>query len=150
MGPLMTPLELPADVRRLEGWEMRLDAVLSRARRLPYVIGQHDCFRVACGAVEALTGINLWASWAGSYRTRLEALRRIHAYAGAGFGEAFSKLFAVAPADTKLARRGDIVQYVERSEPHLGVCVGSEIALLAADGLRFYPRRLGRHCWRIG
>lgn len=146
----MTPIELPADVRRREGWELRLDAVISRARGLPYVIGEHDCFRVACGAVEALTEIDLWSPWAGSYATRLQALRRIHAYCGGGFTQAFSKLSATSPADIKLARRGDIVEYVEQREPHLGVCIGAEIALLAENGLRFYPLRLGRHCWRIG
>ena len=43
---------------RREGWERRLQDVVRAAQDKPYKLGENDCFRFACAAVEALTG---WA-----------------------------------------------------------------------------------------
>src|SRR5262245_28821615 len=48
---------------RLPGWEKRLHAVIAAAGDRAYKLGEHDCFRVACLDVEALTGVDLWAEW---------------------------------------------------------------------------------------
>jgi len=137
-------------VTRLPGWEGRLAEVVEVARSEPYALGAHDCFRFACRAVEALTGVDLWSEWAGRYRTRREALRRIHEYGGAGFTEAGTKLFGVAPARVATARRGDVLEYVDPDgEQHLGVCVGGDVAVLAEAGLAFVKLSQCRHVWRI-
>lgn len=136
---------------RTQGWESRLMAVVEAARVEPYVLGVHDCFRFACRAVEALTGADLWSEWAGRYRTRRQALRRIHEYAGAGFTEAGSKLFGGSPVPCAQARRGDVLEYRDdRGEQHLGVCVGADVAVLAEQGLAFVRLSRCRHAWRVG
>lgn len=146
---------------RIEGWESRLLAVIEAARRTPYALGEHDCFRLACRAVWALAGVDLWAPWQGAYRTRREALQLIADYAGAAgtalqdrsptglFRAAFSRLFETDPIVALMARRGDIVEYEDR-EPHLGVCLGARVAVLAESGLLFVPLAACRRCWRIG
>lgn len=141
MGPVVF-------VRR-QGWESRLADVIARGRTERYELGVSDCFSMACAAVQALTGVDLWAEWAGRYRTRREALRLLHEYAGAGFTEAFSKLFGSTPTDVRLARRGDIVEYID-AEPHLGVCLGSAVAVREASELVYAPLLMCRHAWRIG
>lgn len=133
---------------RLPGWEARLASTIEGAGKLPYVLGTHDCFRMACLAVEALTGIDLWAPWAGTYRTRREALVRIVTYGG-DFDGAFSRLFQTEPEDFRLSRRGDILRF-DQEEPHLVVCNGKEAAGLAENGMIFIPLRRCRHVWRIG
>lgn len=136
---------------RLQGWEMRLHACVEAARARPYRLGEHDCFRFACAVVEALTGADLWAPWAGRYRTRLGALRQIHRFGGGGFTEAGTKLFAVAPVAMGLARRGDIAEFADPDgEQHLGVALGPDVAVLAAGGLTFVKRSACRHVWRVG
>lgn len=136
---------------RLEGWEGRLAGVVEAARHVPYQLGEHDCFRFACAVVEALTGIDRWPEWAGRYTTRREALRCIHAYGGAGFTEAGSKLFGGAPVPASKARRGDVLEFVDPfDEKHLGVCVGAEVAVLADGGLRFVRLSQCAHAWRVG
>jgi hypothetical protein len=137
-------------LERREGWEGRLAAVLEDARGRSYVLGEHDCFRLACAAVEALTGVDLWAAWAGRYRTRREALALLASYGGT-FTGAFSRLFGAAPEPIALARRGDIAEYQDpRGERHLGVVNGARVVLLLAAGVEGIPRSACRHAWRIG
>lgn len=136
---------------RLEGWESRLAAVIEAARHERYELGRHDCFRVVCRGVQALTGIDLWAPWAGTYRTRAQSLRRIAEYGGGSFDAAFSRLFGVEPVDRALARRGDVVKYVDQEGvPHLGLCNGASVAVLAEEGLTFMELSACSSCWRIG
>lgn len=136
---------------RLQGWEGRLSAVVEAARNTPYKLGEHDCFRFACAAVEALTGADVWTAWRGRYRTRREALRRIREFGGGGFTEAGTKLFGVAPVPVGLARRGDVLEYADDScAAHLGVCVGAHVAVLAESGLAFVRLSDCRHAWRVG
>lgn len=134
---------------RLEGWEGRLAAVIEAARGEPYELGRHDCFRLACRSAQALTGVDLWSEWAGTYRTRSQALRRITEYAGT-YDRAFSRLFGCEPVDVRQARQGDVLKFVENGEPHLGVCVGAEAAVLGEKGLLFVPLLDCERCWRIG
>lgn len=136
---------------RLEGWEARLAAVIEEARGEAYVLGRHDCFRVVCRGVQALTGVDLWSAWAGTYRTRAQALRRIAEFGGGSFDDAFSRLFGVAPVAVQLARRGDVVKYLDRGgTPHLGLCNGPTVAVLEETGLAFVELSACESCWRIG
>jgi hypothetical protein len=153
MGPAMSALG-----PRREGWEARLAEVIESARSRPYRLGEHDCFRFACAAVEALVGLDLWAPWGGRYSTRLGALRLIAEYAdgveleaASVFTRAFSRLFRGRPVPTAQAERGDVVEYVDEiGAPHLGVVNGARAAVLVEGGLAFVARSACRHCWRIG
>jgi hypothetical protein len=135
---------------RREGWETRLAEVIEWARSQRYVLGEHDCFRVACAAVEALTGEDRWTQWRGRYSTKREALALLARY-GASFDDAFDWVFGSDRVDARMARRGDIVSFATTDgEKHLGVCVGAEAAVLGAEGLIFVPLSACRCCWRIG
>ena len=136
---------------RRPGWEDRLAAVIEAARSAPYELGRHDCFRLACSVIDALTGIDLWAPFAGSYASRREALRRIAEFEAAGFTAAASKLFGSTPMPMPFARRGDVCEFRdEDGEQHLGIVLGVKVALLGPEGLAFAGRDECRHCWRIG
>jgi hypothetical protein len=134
---------------RLEGWEERLAGVIAAAKVKPYVLGEFDCFCLACSTVQALTGRDLWTPWAGSYRSKHEALLRIVEFGG-DFTAAFTKLFGGAPMPMALGWRGDVCEFAEESgEQHLGIILGVNVALLGPDGLEYRPREVCRHCWRI-
>ncbi len=133
---------------RLEGWDQRLHEIIEAARYTPYVLGEHDCFRLACRVVEALTGDNRWPMFCG-YRTEREALAALAVY-GSSFVNAGDKFFG-DHVDTKLARRGDVLGYMDsHGKWHLGVCVGADMALLGPDGLMFQPLSMAKCCWRVG
>ena len=156
---------------RTQGWEQRLVAYLEAARRKPYVLGEHDCLRVALGSVEALTGKDLWPLFAGKYATRLQSLRLLAdrsrwaefsgqplsveaaeaavAQAGSPFDAAFNLLFGTELTGIKRASRGDVCKYSD-GEEHLGVCTGSFVAVLTSKRMAFVPLLSCRACWRIG
>jgi hypothetical protein len=134
---------------RLDGWEARLLAVIDAARAEPYVLGVHDCFRVACQVVTALTGVDRWPEFAG-YTTKREALAKLAQF-GSSFEAAGDWFFGEARVDVKRARRGDIccVETLD-GEKHLGVCLGRHTALLAPEGL-IYLKTLDCRCaWGVG
>lgn len=133
---------------RREGWEGRLFALLDAARARPYVLGEHDCFRVACQVVEALTGADRWPEFAG-YTTKREAMARMAEH-GATFEAAFDWFFGAAHVSPRFARRGDICAVqTDDGEKHLGVCIGAEVALLGPEGLRHVPLLACQCAWRV-
>lgn len=134
---------------RLEGWEGRLDALIQASRQRAYTLGEHDCFRLACRVVEALTGVDRWPEFAG-YRTRRQAMVKLARH-GRSFEAAGDWFFGAPSVDTRWARRGDIcaIQTVD-GEKHLGVCLGAEVAMLAPEGLIYTPVQTCLCCWRVG
>lgn len=136
---------------RLDGWEARLAEVFKAASAEPYVLGQHDCFSVACAAIKALTGADHWPAWQGTYSTQREALRRIVEFDERGFTAAFSRLFGVLPMAMENARRGDIAAFVDpRGMPHLGIVTGVSVAVLGEQGMLHVNRSACAHVWMIG
>lgn len=135
--------------RRLEGWEQRLQAIIEDARARPYVLGEHDCFRLACRVVEALTGIDRWPEFAG-YTTKRGALLALAQY-GSSFEDAGDWFFGAPRIDVKQARRGDILALQDDvGEKHLAVCLGHQLACLREDGLLFLKTSAAHCAWRVG
>lgn len=139
---------------RRDGWESRLAAVIEAAAGRPYVLGENDCLRLACAAVEALTGVDFWSRFSGNrgYKTKRQALVAI-AKIAPSLGEAVTATLAVSPAPTFSALRGDLLLYRdEQGEDHLGVCIGRDVVLMAAEGpLTVGIEHPGLLCsWRIG
>lgn len=136
---------------RLDGWESRLAKVVETAQRTPYVLGESDCLRMACAAVEALTGVDYWPRFAG-YTTKRQALVTI-AKIAPSLGEAVTATLGVAPASRLLALRGDWLLFRDdHGQDHLGVCIGRDVMLKTDDGILTValddPRLLCS--WRIG
>lgn len=133
---------------RLEGWEGRIASVIEAARRKPYAIGEHDCFRLTCIVIEALTGEDRWPEFAGRYASRRESMHLLAQY-GRTFDTAFDWFFGGAHLPMSQARRGDAAKYTD-VEPHLGIVTGSQVAVLGDRGLVSVPLSDCEHCWRIG
>ena len=141
-------------LRRLDGWEGRLAAVIAAARVSEYVLGEADCLRLACRAVEALTGVDYWPRIVGKrgYKTKRGALLIIARIAGS-LGEAVTATLGIEPAPTRRAQRGDIVLFRDPdNEDHLGVCIGAQVLLTAPWGSVTLPITDARLlcAWRIG
>lgn len=134
---------------RLAGWERRLAELVAAARDEPYVLGSHDCFRLACRVVEALTGVDRWPEFAG-YSTRREALAKLAAH-GSTFEAAAAWFFGGPARPIAEARRGDIVMIVDVSgQKHLGVCLGQRSVGLLSGGIISGPTLALPCCWRVG
>lgn len=151
-------ITLHRDIERREGWEMRLAHVIVGATHHAYKLGEHDCFRLALAAVEALTCVDLWPDWQGRYSTRLQSLRLLLDFAGPApdddhnpFSRAFTRLFGVETSGMAYARRGDIAEYIDADgQQHLGVVTGTRVAVLGEHRLLTVRLDECAHCWRIG
>lgn len=135
---------------RLEGWEARLAAVIRDAASKPYWLGEHDCFRFACKAVEALTGVDRWPEFRGRYSNRREALALLARH-GKTFEAAFDWFFGVPRVGWRRARRGDIGAFqTPDGEKHLGVCNGRDVVVLLSKGITPVPAAFCGAFWQIG
>lgn len=136
-------------MKRIDGWEARLIAVVEAARHRPYVLGEHDCLRFSCACIEAMTGNDYWPNFAG-YKTKRQA-RRVIAVIAPSLGHAVSLTLGRHPRVPRSAQRGDLVRFHD-GEDHLGVCLGGIVAVLGEQGLQFIDLNDGRmtDSWRIG
>lgn len=136
---------------RREDWPERLAAAVDAARGKPYVLGENDCWRLACAVIEALTGEDFWPRFAG-YKTKRQALAII-ARIAPSFGEAVTVTLGVPQSVVFAARRGDLLLFRDdRGEYHLGVVLGRNALVMAADGpMHIGLNHVGMICaWRIG
>lgn len=136
-------------VERVPDWPERLSAVVEAARHRPYDLGRWDCFRFACAAYEAVTGRRIGEEWEGRYASPKEALRLIREFGRGDEATAVSRLLGRDPVPVLMAQRGDWMLYRDGRGPHLGICLGDRIAVLADDGLRFLPLRAAEAAWRV-
>jgi hypothetical protein len=133
---------------RIELWESRLADLLEAARHKPYVIGEHDCFHLACQAIEVMTGVDRWPEFAG-YKTSKQALKKMAQF-GSTFIAAGDWFFGSPSISVKFARRGDICCIVDDvGERHLGICVGEWTAGLQKDGLKYVPTLKCECAWKV-
>ena len=158
-------------ITRFEDWDIRLDAYLLECARKPFAWGEHDCCLFVCGAIFEMTGVDPAVGFRGHYSTRAAAYRLLGKEirkAGplkpvgdckpcrkAGFIRAIGAIcsiwgFPVVPVP--LARRGDavIVRDTEATTA-LGIVAldGTRVAVLAPDGLTYYPLASALAAWRI-
>ena len=134
---------------RNEGWESRLNEVIDAARGKPYQLGIHDCFKVSCQVIEALTGVDRWPEFEGRYTDYKSALALL-AQHGSSFEEAFDWFFQTPRISVKLARRGDICAFAAGGYKHLGVNLGRRTTFLAPKGLLFVPTEKCLCAWAVG
>jgi hypothetical protein len=129
--------------------QFKVLAVLQLAQARPYQLGVHDCFRVACQVVQALTGVDRWPQFAG-YRSEREA-KALLARHGRSFEAAFDWFFGRAHICTQQAIPGDICALeTADGEKHLGVCLGADTVFLAPEGLVYVPTVTCLCCWKVG
>lgn len=134
---------------RLEGWELRLAALVDKFERSSYALGSNDCFRFACETVAALAGRDPWPQFEGRYATRKDAIRLIRGV-DPDIKRAVEIVFGVEPVAIFGAGRGDLYLFVD-GLPHLGVGLGAHVAVMLPEGLgsvRIDDKRL-QAAWRV-
>jgi hypothetical protein len=138
-------------LQRTEGWPERLATVVEQAHCQPYQLGVWDCLRFSCSAIGALTGVDFWENFNGKYSNRREALRVILSIAK-DLRTGVSKYLEVEEQPLLMSSRGDLVLFMDEEGEHLGVCLGSVVAVLGELGL-VYVSLTDTRCvtsWRVG
>lgn len=134
-------------LRRLEGWEARLNVYVEASRHRPFDWGKHDCALFAAGAIEAVTGTPLVdiPAYSGVY----EAARALKCM---GHRDVIDLANAhLRPWQSVLmARRADIALLSTEHGLSLGVVLGASVAGPGVDGLMFSPLQQASKAWRVG
>lgn len=134
-------------MKRLEDWPARLAAAIEGARRRPFSWGSADCCTFAADVVQAMTGVDLAASFRGRYSTHAEAVAVLGARGGL---EAVVGSVLGEPLPTALlARRGDVVMARTEAGPALGVCEGARAWFTAPRGLTAMRLAACAAAWRV-
>jgi hypothetical protein len=123
-------------------WSSRLFAVIEEHRSRSFAWGSDDCGLFASRCYDAMHGTDieqqLLAEYADASAQRLVASQSM--------GELVSKHIG-PPTDTR-AVRGDIVTVDGGEGEALGVCLGSKVAALGANGLHYLSRSDITAVWR--
>lgn len=135
---------------RLEGWELRLAALLSEARNRPFEWGAHDCMLFAADAVVALTGRDPAAEYRGAYDSALGASRIADPFGGyAGLIDHCLAGIGSRLGNMKFAQRGDIALIGTGNGPAAGVVIGSRVAAPVETGWALHPLNAALVVWAV-
>ncbi len=110
---------------RKADWYSSLSTYIDGAFRKPFAYGEFDCTLFAAGAVEAMTGVNLYADFLGRYRTLRGGMLQLKKLGFDNQVDYVASLFAeVHPA---MAQVGDIAVIHTEIGPGLGIVQGARI-----------------------
>lgn len=134
---------------RLENWPLELTRFIEERRAAPFVWGSNDCCLFAADWVLRCTGVDLAATFRGTYSSPLVAHRIINESGGIEtlWSEHAEKMGAKRIPSAQ-AWRGDVAIRDGGKGDCLGVVVGTQAAFVSESGLLFYPVESCR-CWRI-
>ncbi len=141
---------------RWPDWQSRLQAYLQANAAMRFEYGAFDCALFACGAVEAMTGVDLAAEVRGHYGSRMGAMRFLRQFVGSLSLEAAAERIAAAAGLVEVpvpaAARGDVLLRGRGPSAALGICAmhGTEMLAPARHGLWRFPITAARRAWRVG
>lgn len=125
-------------MERRSDWRTRLNAELDASARRPFEWGSNDCALFAMRCVEAMTGRNPAAPYAGKYKTARGAMgviRRAGHDSLVGFAAAH--FLAIHPS---AANVGDVAAVQTERGPALGIFGSDRIHTMGASGMGTVPR----------
>lgn len=135
-------------MKRLQDWQLRLEAFWRERKGMPFAWGRNDCALFAADAVETMTGERLLPELrcyadAEAAAAVLRAERGLRAVAGRALGA------EIPPA---MARIGDVVLMgrADGNAPALTICNGSTAMGPGVDGLVVVSMAGAVTAWRVG
>lgn len=122
---------------RLPDWDRRLARVVEKHLHLPGEWGVTDCGMTVGDAVEAVTGTNPLARFAGRYKTEAGAARLMRKQ---GWHDMTDVLASMGAPDGRLkAQRGDVATVMQGGQVTAGFVCDRGVAAKSEHGLAFYP-----------
>ena len=137
---------------RYENWPELLSAKITETRRGAFAWGSRDCVMWSGEVVEALTGVDPFADWRGTYSDEAGAIAILD-----GLGGLETAVTALLPViDPKYAQRGDLV-LVDMAEftgnpgwPQcVGVCEGERVIVVGAGQLERISMANALVAWEV-
>lgn len=140
-------------VRRRQDWPTILASYLDQGASREFAWGSWDCCHAACGAVEAMTGINPLGSLQGSYGTQEQAELILGGHGLAERAENVLEELGFPQVHVLKAQRGDLVLVDLGEDMALGVVDlrGTHAAIAAiSGGVAYLKLSRAVMAWRVG
>lgn len=131
--------------QRVPQWEARLSSHVEKARGMTYRMGRRDCARFAAGAVEAVTGVDVWPATLPGYETERGMVRAIRRMGWQSLDDAATALLGASIAPLQ-AHSGDVVS----DGSALGVMTASGPVALSDAGFVALSRDSLVKAWAVG
>ena len=129
---------------RYTDWEKRLAAYIAAVRADVDALGAAPCARFAAGAVEAQTGVDVHAPFAGRYDGELSAAKALRKIGAGDLPSTFDRHFERRESPA-FAQRGDVV--FEAESGSVGICIGADALFIHHDKLVTVPRKHWAIAW---
>jgi hypothetical protein len=141
---------------RFSDWQSRFDFFLKQHALRSFHYGTWDCCLFVCGAIHAMTGVDLAAPYRGRYESQVQAYEQILAQTGrktlSGAVEQITSQFSMRKLETvALAGRGDVILIKRGRDYSLGVVSlnGRQVIVVSSFGLVSIPLARGLRAWRV-
>ncbi|WP_425595623.1 DUF6950 family protein [Phaeobacter inhibens] len=135
-------------IKRHSQWRSNLCGFLASVSRQKFRPGSHDCALFAAGAVQAMTGADLAADYAGRYRTVAEGMALLRSEGVVDLTALVIRHFEEIPP--LKAGVGDLALVQgEGGEDALGVVQGPSIFVLQRNGLGRVSLEAGLKGFRV-
>lgn len=131
------------ELSRVSNWEDRLSSYIQDKRDEPFAYGANDCAHFVAGAVEAVTGQDVFSDLRGTYDSEFGSLRVIKELGKSNLGEVIDTMFAEVSIGH--AQRGDIAFF----DGCIGVVMGSFAWFVSDNGLERIEREYWDKCWGV-
>ena len=130
---------------RVRNWETRLADYVAGAADVAYRLGKHDCGWFAVGAVEAVTGVDVWPADLAGYSTERGLVRALRRMGWQSLDDAATALLG-QPIAPLAAHSGDVVS----DGSALGVMTASGPVAFSDGGLVAIERCSLTKSWATG
>jgi|TARA_Y100000310_G_scaffold194059_1_gene194038 hypothetical protein len=145
-------------MRRIDGWEIKLDDFIRSRQYTKFEWGEHDCTSFACDAIKEITSTDVLYWFRGRYRNKITAYELLKEFSGGGLIETFDKLtseFGMSEIEQNFAGRGDLVlcnvpTVINEELPSLGIIGLSEkIYIPGTRQLQIFEKTIGEKFWKV-
>jgi hypothetical protein len=140
---------------RHEGWVNSLYEYIRSCKDKPFEYGVLDCARFTCGCIEAETGTDIYASFAGTYADAAGADAVMESTCGTAdivaLVEAVTAKYEMKEIPVLFAQRGDVVLLAVDGGVALGIVAldGVNVAAVSAEGLHRVPITYATRAWKV-
>ncbi len=138
-------------MRRTDGWEERLQVVLSTFAGRPFEYGFHDCALFVCNCVREMTGEDPATAHRNRYKDRKGALGILNGCSLELTAEQIALALGADEVRPLFAQRGDVV--LVDTDQGLALAIvdltGEKAVGAGPDGLVFWKLSTARRAWRI-
>lgn len=127
----------------------RLGQYLVAARDREFAYGAWDCCLFCAGWIHEVRGFDPAAEYRGRCKSKRGAYALMRRVSGGDVDAAWTRACGEPIENPLMAQVGDVVMIETDQGLTLGICLGSDIAHVAPEGLAYVPITWAQKAWRL-